>query len=98
MAAGLVAGGGRTWASFNRARLAHGVGDKGKPLWSLSKDGTTLAGYRDGSVRYLNHSRKFAVIEGAASGIETANSEWIASGQGLDHRIGPWDHRVAVSA
>ena len=51
----------------------------------------TLAGYRDGSVRYLNHSGAAAVIDASSPEVQAANAKLIASGHALAQVIGPWD-------
>jgi len=51
----------------------------------------TLAGYADGSVRYLNHSGAAAVIDDGPPEIAAANAELIGSGEALVQLIGPWD-------
>jgi hypothetical protein len=50
-----------------------------------------LAAYRDGSVRYLNHSGTVAVVEDRSSvEIQAAVRRWIAVGHMVVHTIGPW--------
>lgn len=51
-----------------------------------------LAGYRDGSARYLNFSGRALVWEDrSAADIGTLISDWLAAGQVLADAIGPWD-------
>jgi hypothetical protein len=51
----------------------------------------TLASYRDGSVRYLNHAGGVAVIDSPTPVIAAATAELNAAGQELADLIGPWD-------
>jgi hypothetical protein len=51
-----------------------------------------LAAYADGSVRYLNHSGKVAVIEPPTDAeLGRATSEWLAIAGQLSRAIGPWE-------
>jgi hypothetical protein len=50
----------------------------------------TLAGYRDGSVRYLNHAGGVAVIDSPTPAMAAANAELTTAGQALANLIGPW--------
>lgn len=50
-----------------------------------------LAGYRDGSVRYLNYSGKAAVVEDRSLlDIQNPLREWLAVAQEMVGAIGPW--------
>jgi hypothetical protein len=49
-----------------------------------------LAGYRDSTARYLNHSGKVAIIEGMSEFTPLIDS-LVDAGQELSSRIGPWD-------
>jgi hypothetical protein len=51
----------------------------------------TLAGYRDGTVRYLNHAGGASVIDSPTPDVAAANAELNAAGQELAKLIGPWD-------
>jgi hypothetical protein len=51
-----------------------------------------LAGYRDGSVRYLNYSGKVVVVEDRTIiGVQGPLRAWLAIAQDMVHAIGPWD-------
>jgi hypothetical protein len=51
-----------------------------------------LAGYRDGSVRYLNYSGKVAVIEDRTIvAVQSPLQAWLALAQEMVSAIGPWD-------
>jgi hypothetical protein len=51
----------------------------------------TLAAYPDGRVRYINHSGKLAIFEGATPQIQTKAKELVATAQSIVNRIGAWD-------
>jgi hypothetical protein len=50
-----------------------------------------LAGFLDGSVRYINQSGKLAVFEGGPPNVEAKARELVAAGQLAVSKIGPWD-------
>ena len=51
-----------------------------------------LAGYRDGSVRYLNYSGKIVVIEDRSlDGIQDALNAWFELALGMVGVLGPWE-------
>lgn len=51
----------------------------------------TLAAFADGRVRYINHSEKIAIFEGAPPQIESKVKELMQVSQGLIGRMGPWE-------
>jgi tetratricopeptide (TPR) repeat protein/transcriptional regulator with XRE-family HTH domain len=54
-----------------------------------------LAAYRDGTARYLNHSGKAVIWEGRThAGVQTAISDWLATGQLIADTIGTSDQPV----
>lgn len=51
-----------------------------------------LVAYRDGGVRYLNHSGKVAIVEGAADlAVTEATRAWLAVADELASTVGVWD-------
>jgi hypothetical protein len=50
-----------------------------------------LAAYADGSARYLNHSGKVIVWEGASDTVAALVHELLTAGQQVADRIGPWE-------
>ncbi|GAB1818452.1 hypothetical protein [Herbidospora sp. RD11066] len=50
----------------------------------------TLAVYRDGTCRYLNHSGKILVWEASDAGIDALAADVVAAGAAIASRIGPW--------
>ena len=51
-----------------------------------------VAAYADGSVRYLNHSGKVAVVEpGSLTDVNRTAQELVGQSSALVARIGPWD-------
>lgn len=57
---------------------------------SMGRGHDTLAGYRDGTVRYLNHAGGASIIDSPTPAMAAANSELTAAGQQLANLIGPW--------
>lgn len=49
-----------------------------------------LAGYRDGTARYLNHSGRVAIVDDPTA-FASVVAALVDAGQGLADRIGPWD-------
>lgn len=51
----------------------------------------TLAAYRDGSVRYLNHTGAMSMFEGPNPSLDPAVERLFAASREVVARIGPWD-------
>lgn len=72
----------------DRARLALGVVAE----MPVAGGHDLLAGYRDGSARYLNYSGSALALEDRSqTAIQTAIGEWIAIGQVIADAAGPWE-------
>ena len=51
----------------------------------------TLAAFREGSVRYLNHAGKVAVFEAAPASVTDAARAVVGASERLAEQIGPWE-------
>jgi hypothetical protein len=61
---------------------------------AVGKEHDTLAAYRDGSSRYLNHSGKVVVCEGAPAAAVAAARGVVESAEPLGRAVGLWDQPV----
>ena len=50
-----------------------------------------IAAFKDGRVRYINHTGKLAVFEATPSDVVAAAEHLIAVSQPIVERIGPWE-------
>lgn len=82
--------------AFNRLRAAHGEVKERELLGTILEVGLeegldTLAVYEDGSVRYINHSGKMAVVAGSPSNVDPEVQRILAVSRSIVDVIGPWD-------
>jgi hypothetical protein len=82
--------------AFNRLRASQRTVPERKLLGVVVEvplpDGLdVLAVFRDGRMRYINHTGKLAVIENATAEMAALGQKVLTAGEAAVDRIGPWD-------